>query len=251
MDRSYEEKRRGLEEDYWLFKARRELIYSLVTKDGVAPDTKVLDVGCGGGYLIDFFQGRGFKKIFGLDISRRSIETCKQRGLKKVWMDDGGTIAAPDGSFDVILAVDVLEHIADDSMALKEWGRVLKNGGSIFLTIPAFSFLWSRHDEICHHFRRYSKATVLKILNKSGFVVEEIGFWNFMLFFPASILRLSRFFAIDRGDRKGDQLYKVNSIINTILLSLLRFENSLGRMVHYPVGLSLFAVVRKSDRAEP
>lgn len=247
MDRSYEEKRQGIEEGYWLFKARREFIYNLTVRTGVPHDSKILDIGCGGGYLIDYFRDKGFINLFGLDVSRRSVKICRQRGLENVWEGVGEKLPLPDGCFDDILAVDVLEHIADDNVALKEWRRVLKDGGRIFLTVPAFPFLWSRHDEICHHFRRYSKSAILKILKKSGFVVEKTGFWNFLLFFPAGLLRLSRFFSRGQGNQKGDQLYRVNSIINTILLSLLRSENSLGRLICYPVGLSLFAVVRKSD----
>ncbi|HDL65116.1 MAG TPA: class I SAM-dependent methyltransferase [Proteobacteria bacterium] len=245
MDPTYENKRRGLEASYWLFRARRELLVALISQSGGSPDSKVLDAGCGGGLLISLLRKNGFKDIFGIDLSQMMVGLCRERGIMNISRQDCMETTFEDELFDVIIAADVLEHIEDDSGALREWKRILKRDGRLIITVPAFKSLWSSHDEICHHHRRYSKSAMIHLLRTGGFAVDSISFWNFTLFFPVYLMRvLQRWFPGDKKEQ-GDQLYELKPVINNALLQLLRLENRLLSIINFPIGISIYAVARK------
>lgn len=236
MEKAYERKRHRLEENYWLFRARREIIFKLIKKINAKSHSAILDVGCGGGHLIKFLERKGFKKISGIDISNRAVERCKKRGIKDVFVEDGAETKFDDKMFDIIIADNVLEHIKDENVALNEWNRILKKNGRLIVFVPAFSFLWSQHDERCHHYRRYSKSALIKALEKANFEVERSSYWNFSLFFPISLVKISQ---------QRDQLYELNPVVNRLLIQLLKFENWLLGRLNFPVGVSVFGVARK------
>ena len=135
--------------------------------------------------------------------------------------------------------------LKDDSFALREWKRILKKNGRLIITVPAFKFLWSSHDEICHHYRRYSKSTMIQVLKGVGFSIDRISFWNFSLFFPVYLIRvLQRCFPGDKKEH-GDQLYELNPVINNALFQLLRLENRLLNVINFPIGISICAIASK------
>lgn len=236
MDKSYESKRHRLEEDYWLFRARRDIIFRVIQKVGGGLESRILDVGCAGGHLIKFLGESGFKEVYGIDISREAINLCKERGLKKVSVGDCLETKYKDSTFDIVTADNVLEHLADDQKALNEWHRILKTSGVLIVLAPAFKFLWSHHDETCHHYRRYSKQSLTKLLGKSGFEVERSSYWNLTSFFPKILLK---------GSQKPDQLYKLNPLMNKTLTHLLKLENQFLMRLTFPIGASILAVAKK------
>lgn len=247
MDPTYEDKRRRLEAGYWLFRARRELLIALICRSGGCPGSKILDAGCGGGLLISFLQKKGFKNISGIDTGKAMIELCRERGLMNVSRQDCTGTVFDDELFDIIVAADVLEHLEDDAVALREWKRILKKNGKLIITVPAFNFLWSHHDEVCHHYRRYSKPALIHALSVANFSIERVSFWNFFLFFPLCLMKiLQKIFSRDKV-RQSDRLYELNPLINTLLLRLLRLENRLLGWIDFPVGISICAVARKIE----
>jgi len=249
MDPTYENKRRRLESGYWLFRARRELIFTLLRRSGVHPDSKILDAGCGGGLLIRFLQRKGFKNVSGIDTSKMMVNLCRERGLMNVSRQDCIATAFSDERFDLIIAADVLEHLENDVDVLREWERILKKNGRLIITVPAFKFLWSSHDEVCHHYRRYSKSALIHLLKKADFSVDRISFWNFTLFFPVYLMRvLQGWFSRDKAE-PTDQLYELNPFINNLLVQLLRIENQLLSWINFPVGISICAVARKRNKS--
>lgn len=245
MDKSYESKRHRLEEDYWLFKARRDVTLKIIQKIGGKPDSKILDVGCAGGHLINFLKENGFKEIRGIDISREAINLCKKRGLRRVSVGDCLETRFKSNTFDIITADNVLEHLKDEEKALNEWNRILKEKGVLIIFVPAFNFLWSQHDEICQHYRRYSKVSLIKLLKKANFKIKKSSYWNFSLFPPASLLKIFQRLFLKRQKQKSDQLYKLNPLLNKILFFVLKFENWLLRKMNFPIGISVFVVARK------
>jgi len=250
MDPTYEKKRRRLEDDYWLFRARRELLIKLISWSGGRPDSKILDAGCGGGLLISLLREKGFRDVFGIDLSEMMVSLCQERGIIDVSHQDCLETTFSKDMFDIIIAADVLEHLEDDSVALKEWKRILKKNGRLIITVPAFKSLWSSHDEICHHYRRYSKSNLIQVLNSAGFSVDRISYWNFSLFVPVYLMRvLQSWFPGDKA-KPGDQLYELNPIINNILLLLLRIENRILSLINFPVGISICIVARKMIKSE-
>jgi len=247
MDPTYENKRRRLESGYWLFRARRELIFTLLSRSGIHPDSKILDAGCGGGLLIKFLRQKRFKNIFGIDTSKVMVTLCRDRGLVSISRQDCARTAFAEELFDVIIAADALEHLEYDVNALREWKRILRKDGKLIITVPAFKFLWSHHDEICHHYRRYSRSDLLRALSAADFHVERLSFWNLFLFFPLCIRKMLKKILAGDGSNQGDQLYELNPIVNNLLLRLLRFENRILSWISFPVGISICVVARKMN----
>lgn len=239
MDKSYEIKYHKLEEKNWWFKARRNTILHLIQKIGVNKNAKILDIGCSGGLLIKFLAHKGFLNIYGIDISENAIDLCKERGIKNVKVMDGTKLLFNDNEFDLVIASDVLEHIEEDSAALLEWYRVLKPNGKLIVMVPAFDFLWSSHDKINHHYRRYPKLDLKKKVKKANFKIMRISCWNFFLFFPTVVVRLLQRFYNKKNELK-DQLYQVNPLINKILANLLKVEDWFLNFLNFPLGVSIF-----------
>lgn len=242
MEESYASKYHKLEERHWWFLGRRDIIFKLIKN--YPEDTDILEVGCSGGALIGFLKGQGFRRLQGIDIDERAIEICRQKGIADVHVGNAESTWFKDQQFDMIIASDILEHIKDEDKALREWNRILKKDGELLIFVPAFQFLWSRHDEVNHHYRRYSKSGLIGTLERNGFKVKRVSYWNFSLFLPVALVRLSqRFLPSRRGS--GDQLHEVNRFVNKTLESILRFENMFLTGMSFPFGVSLFAIAGK------
>jgi len=243
MDKSYENKYHSLEETHWWFESRRDVIFNLIRLEN--KKSKILEIGCSGGPLLNFLKGKGFENVYGVDISKEAIGICKQKGLKNIFVMDGSNTKFKDQEFDIIIASDVLEHILDDQKAVKEWHRILKVDGKVIVFVPAFNFLQSSHDLINHHHRRYTKDQLIRIIKKSNFEITKSSYWNFVLFFPALFFRLfQNFFKRDDSVNK-DHLFILNPLLNYILILLLKFENIILNFLKYPFGVSVFVVGKK------
>lgn len=245
MEKAYESKRHRLEANYWLFKAKRDIVSKLVQALNDKTDSRILDVGCAGGYLMRFLEKMGFGEISGIDISDSAVAICKKKGVKNVMTADCTKTSFKNSMFDIVTAIDILEHVKDEKAALNEWRRILKKNGRLIVFAPAFTFLWSQHDEICHHYRRYSRSTLINTLKKVNFTIERSSYWNFSLFFPASLIKI--FQRIFLKNHKSDQLYELNPLVNKLLIYLLKFENLLLKRLDFPVGLSVFVIARKEE----
>lgn len=232
-----------MEERNWWFLSRRNAIVGLLKS---CPKTiKILDVGCAGGALLLDLEKEGFTSVYGLDFSKEAIETCKSRGLKNVFVMDGHKPEFPDESFDIIISSDSLEHLENDTLALSSWFKILKSGGKIIVFVPAFMSLWSEHDEVNHHFRRYQLNELVEKVSSAGFRVEKNGFWNFAIFFPTYIFRkIQQKVGINKSQPK-DQLSNTNPIVNAFLSFWLRIENAVFLKFRFPIGVSAFIMSSK------
>jgi SAM-dependent methyltransferase len=235
-----------LEDTHWWFVARREIILRLTRRElSGHQDAKILEIGCSGGPLLRMLSDAGFPNLWGIDISQEAVFLCHERGLDNVLQMDGARTDFPEEDFDLIIASDVLEHIEDDGAAVGEWRRILKTGGSLVCFVPAFTLLWSPHDEENEHYRRYSKRQLESLLRAHDFDTVRSSYWNCLLFTPVLIYRLlarwngtQRFF--------GRQLGTTGPHLNALLTAILKAENALlATGVNAPVGISVFAVARK------
>lgn len=243
MEADYEAKYLKIEDDNWLLKARRRFIEGLLS--GYEKNIKILEIGCSGGALMNELISRGFISVQGTDISKQALARCQERGLTTVVATDGKKLNFDNNFFDVIIAMDVLEHIERENEALVEWNRVLKPGGKLLIMVPAFQFLWSDHDIVNNHYRRYSKPQLLRVLSENNFKIVRSSYWNFVLFFPVSIIRITGRL-LNRGKHEPkDQLFDFGFIINKLLESLLWLENLLLRIIGFPLGVSVFAIAQK------
>ena len=247
MDKAYEEKYHSIEHSNWWFLSRRNAIRSLL-KD-YDRSLKILDIGCAGGPLLIDLKNDGFTNLYGLDYSEDAIKTCKERGLDNVFVMDGHYPAFEPASFDIIISSDSLEHLEKDEVALANWHKILKPKGELFVFVPAYLFLWSGHDVINHHFRRYSKSLLKERVTRAGFIIERSGFWNFAIFFPTAVFRLfqSTFFPGSVNKAPKDQLDSFNPTINKLLIGWMKLENRIFKSIGLPVGVSTFVKAKKQS----
>lgn len=244
MEKDYEHRYHNLELANWWFVGRRHALLTLL--EAFPKNARILEMGCSGGALLLDLKMRGFTDAEGLDISPEAIKVCRQRGLDNVTLASAEQSGKESNFFDVIIASDILEHIADEAATLREWARILKPGGTLILFVPAFHILWSGHDLVNHHMRRYRRKPLTDLIRHHGFVIVKSSYWNFLLFFPTLLFRLiGRLFASRREPRP--HLFPVPRFVNATLIALLKAENYflLRLGISYPLGVSVFALARK------
>ncbi len=235
-----------LEKNNWWFKARRNIIFSQLDKyiKSKPQEAMVFDLGCGSGFLVGELQKRGFQ-AYGSDISREAIEYGKNRGIENLKVREGDGVNFPDNYFDLVLALDVLEHIENDSKAIGELNRVLRPGGMAIITVPAYMFLWGVQDEVSRHFRRYTLSKLVeKIKKNSDLRMVKKSYFNTLLFLPIALFRFLSKFAT-QPKRESD--FEIgNGLANSIFYNIFNLETFWLRHFNFPFGVSILLVLRKN-----
>lgn len=231
------------ESNHWWFAERRRLLRFLLQRFLPDHGAKILDVGCGTGHHLLYVQRLGYQAAQGIERSPLAYAFCKQLGLQHVVQGDAAATPYGDGQFDAVLVLDVLEHLPDDNAGMREIWRILKPGGLVILTVPAFHFLWSRHDKILEHYRRYRLRDVETLAKRQHFSVEHSSYF-FCAIFPLVVTY--RYVAkLLRLDRTSD-LEATAEPFNSLLKVLGRLEIGLVHHVHrLPFGTSLAVVLKK------
>ena len=248
MEESFRDEYFRLEDAHWWGVGRRDAIVRLIDREGVRPSARVLDIGCSGGPLLSDLRSRGFESLTGIDVSDRAIARCQARGFPNTQTMDAGRLQFEDGSFDVLVASDVLEHLADDVAALREWHRVLAPGGLLFALVPAHPLLWSRPAGANQHQRRYEHAELRSRIVEAGFELRRSGWWNSALFPPVALVRFGQR-VLPSPEASTDAQHDLKTTpapVNRLLAGLLSAENRLlARGMPLPFGVSLFAVASR------
>jgi 2-polyprenyl-3-methyl-5-hydroxy-6-metoxy-1,4-benzoquinol methylase len=232
-----------VETTHWWFTARQKIVSDVIEHSiTLSSGAKVLDVGCGTGAILAMFQKKF--EAYGTDTSELAIEFCRQRGLANSFCCALDTFPHPELRFDLITLLDVIEHIDNDIGVLRQAFGFTKPDGHVLVTVPAYQFLWSRHDDLNHHKRRYSKSQLKKALEATGFTVEKLSYYNSLLFPTALVSRLAERFIKPKTDTTLDLPPR---FINSRLESIFGFERFLLRKISFPFGLSLIALAKKTD----
>lgn len=177
-----------IEKKHWWWEGRRELLRVILNNK---KPKKILDVGCGTGETLSFMKTIFPKaELYGIDTSKRAIRYSKQRGHKNILYSKAEKLPFKNNAFDVVMFLDVLEHIEDDQAVISEAKRVLKKNGIIIITSPGLSFIWSAHDTEQGHKRRYTRREIRKLATNSGLTVSFISYFNFFLSPSIIIIRL-------------------------------------------------------------
>lgn len=242
MEEKFEKKYHEIEKSHFWFKSRRRYIRNILNRH--PKDASVLDIGCSSGILLDELQRDGFKNdnLFGVDISEIAIQNCKSNGISNAYVMDAQHITLQN-KFDVIIASDCLEHIQNDEDALQNWSNLLKPDGTILVFVPAFMGLWSHHDKVNMHFRRYTLNELKLKLSASKMVVQKGSYWNFFLFIPVFLVRKIEKILPSRKNDSGD--LKNVPALNIVLYTLINFENWMLRFTNFPFGISTFCIAKR------
>jgi SAM-dependent methyltransferase len=235
-----------LENFYWWFVARRRLLDWLVGDicRGFKRPT-ILDVGCGTGMNSRVLAKHG--DTISTDASEEALGFSKGRGIDGLVRSHIELLPFAASTFDVITALDVLEHINDDLRALDELLRVTRDGGVLVITVPAYGFLWSEHDEALHHRRRYAASELRNKLTNAGFEVERISYYITFLFFPILLMRFVQS-VFKRSIHAKTSHVILPKWLNSLLIAILGFERVLLRWMNFPFGVSIVCLARKRPR---
>ena len=243
MDNAVYDELAAVEDTHWWFVGRRRIVRDVLRRrlGRSTAGRSIVDVGCGTGGMLDML--REFGTVNGLDASPIAVDYCEQRFEGSVEVRLGLIPEDIPDEAHVITAFDVVEHLEDDEKALAGIHDRLPRGGVFVCTVPAFPFLWSGHDVVHHHYRRYTRPVLRRRLEDAGFTVERISYFNTFLFPAAAAIRLLHRFI--PGVPAGSDASTPHPAVNRFLLALFASERFLLRRTALPVGISLLAVCHR------
>jgi len=223
---------------HWWYVARRDILADYVERYARLPKgAKILEIGCGTGHNLPMLGQ--FGEVDAIEIDAAAREIAARRLGKPV-----GAAPLPElsgverGSYDMIAVLDVVEHIEDDVGGLRAMAACLKPGGKILITVPAHQWMWSAHDVVNHHKRRYSKRTLTDALRAAGLQWRKLGYFNSLLFPVAVAARIAGKLT---GKDDSDDSPPV-APLNSVLGSVFRLERHLLGRMPLPPGLSLILI---------
>jgi SAM-dependent methyltransferase len=232
------------EDHHWWFCARRGAITAMLDSLKLPKNVEILEIGCASGGNFEMLSHYG--NVYAVEMNDSAIKRAKSREIaqdvSKATLPEDRTF---DGkTFDLIVLLDVLEHIDQDLETLKSLHDSLKDDGVILVTVPAFPSLWSEHDVALHHKRRYTKKTLAKVIKDSGYNKRKLTYYNFFLFIPISAVRIMR--KVFGTEKKSQSDLKMPSrFMNEFYKKVFAPEKWFIAKTGFPFGISLMAVIQK------
>jgi SAM-dependent methyltransferase len=231
-----------VEDSHWWFVGRRAILEEFLRQMNPKSEIgnpKFLDVGCGTGANLEMLAQ--FGEAEGVDVSDEALEFCRAKGLN-VHKGLAEKLPFEDGSFDVVTALDVVEHLDDDAAGLREMHRVLKKDGKTLIFVPAFMWLWGVQDDISNHRIRYTRPQIVERLEKAGFKIERATYANWTFFVPIlagrTLMKLT-------GIRPESENNITISALNGVFGKLLGAERFWLRYFNFPIGVSIVITASK------
>lgn len=236
-----------LEEKHFWFVGRRRIFFHLLDRElNGRDDLKVLDVGCGAGGMLGPLSRYG--DVTGLDVSEELVELCHSRGFEQVVVGDAYDLPAESGSIDVVTLFDTIEHIPDDVRVLEQCREALAPGGLVFLSVPAYQFLYAQNDTLVHHQRRYTASGVRTKLRRAGLTPTKVTYFNTLLF-PAILPAVLAKKVKERWsapDGTTNLSHEMPPILNRALAWTMGGERHFLSRYSFPFGHSIIGMARKT-----
>lgn len=228
------------ERNYWWHIGRREVLQKVLGRYlPPAKNLDILDVGCGTGVNYNWLKNWG--RVTGLDTSTEALEYCRNKQVYDELIQTDGTNLAFDSRFDLVTSFDVLEHIQDDMSALQNWHAALKPNGYIFITVPAYQWLFSAHDKALHHQRRYSAKELREKFAQAGFGIKFISPFFWFTFPMVMLVRL-----LTKKSTPKTSYVSTPGTLGKFLISLSKSEaNFLDKGDPLPWGSSILVLAEK------
>lgn len=254
------------EQDYWWHVGKRAIVYALLEKYLPPSDPaarRALDLGCGTGRNLDSLAR--YARSVGLDSSGAALAFCQRRGHRHLVR--AASLPFADNSFDIVTALDVIEHLDDDLGTLREIHRVMRPGGLLIISVPAYQALWSYWDQILGHRRRYTTLRMGGVVRRAGWRVRKLSYSNLAILAPTVAVRLLKSLRHRRSevamppsdsaehfasDGPATDFVPVPDWLNRIMIGYYRGESRALRSVDLPFGLSVVCVAQKPrPRGQP
>jgi SAM-dependent methyltransferase len=230
-----------LEDRHWWFRSRRRVVRALLERAELGPAPRILDAGCGTGRNLVEYASLG--TVEGVDFSADAVDFCRLRGLEGVRQAALEQLPFEADRFDLIVATDVIEHLDDDRLALAELRRVAAGGGRLVLTVPAYTWLWSRHDESLHHKRRYTAGRMRAQLAAAGWTpLFATYFFTELLPGVAAVRAFRRADGNGNADGESDLSLTSPGVGRMLELPSRGEAKLIERGVRLPAGVSLGVV---------
>jgi 2-polyprenyl-3-methyl-5-hydroxy-6-metoxy-1,4-benzoquinol methylase len=243
MEESYYKKYFVLEKEHWFFRVRKKILFYFIKKYAKF-GSKVFDFGCGSGYLVGELQKMGYDAS-GTDVSTEAIEFGLSKGVRNLSAVQDGEIKPLEGGFDLILALDVVEHMEDDSRAIRAIEGALKPGGIAIITVPAYQWMWGVQDDVNHHFRRYTMSSLVEVIKgANNFKIIRKTYFNTFLFLPIAIVRIISKWLNLKGRESDFEID--NQILSALFYFIFNLETRLLKFISFPFGVSILVVLEKT-----
>ena len=243
MDESVYHDMARLQDTHWWFRARRRILDSQLQALNLPADCRILEIGCGPGGNLPMLQARGEVEAVEMDDYARQQASQSGVPVSKGWLPDN--IPAEAGSYDLVCLFDVLEHVADDAAALQCIHTLLRPGGRVLLTVPAWPWLYGPHDRQHHHYRRYRRPPLRNLLTGAGFTPLKLSYFNSLLFpLVAAARLLEKSGLLSPKQALGQR--QPPAPLNALLYTLFACERHGLRRFDLPLGVSLLALARRT-----
>jgi SAM-dependent methyltransferase len=246
MEQEHQQRYYDLGRTYWWLAGKYRVLQDVLRRAGPPRGgrARVLDLGCGPGNMLDILGEHG--DVFGSDYSADALRFCVGRDYRRLFRADFHCLPVRDASFDLVTCCDVLEHLSDDRRAMAELLRILKPGGLLLCTVPAFEFLWGDHDTLYGHQRRYRAPQLRERLRAAGFELQRVTYFE-----PAYLVPLWLYRNLKKLLTRGDGLAQRDDFVafwpplNALLSRLVAAERFPLRLMNFPFGVTLLALARK------
>lgn len=249
MNRKEQQKYHGVGAHYWWLVGKYRIVMDQISRH-ISPrgGLRILDIGCGPGYTLD--RLRDFGQCVGVDYSPDAARFCQERGYSEVVVADAQALPVADGTFDLVVSLDVMEHLEDDATAAKEVFRVLKPGGLLVMTVPTFMLLWGDHDEMYLHKRRYRLPQIRALVEGAGFQMRKLSHMEPLFFLPLLMYRKWKL-RFRQGRRRTDDFIQIPSWLNTLLAHVVGLERYWLRWFGFSFGVNSICICEKPLCGEP
>jgi SAM-dependent methyltransferase len=241
MEQTEQQTQIALDDHHWWYRGRRRVIRAVLDGLRPRPGIRILDAGCGSGRTLDELAQYG--QVSGVDLSEFAAAAARARGHSDIRVGHVERLPWEAASFALVTALDVIEHTPDDRATLAEMRRVTTPGGHAIITVPAYQWLFSAHDVVNHHYRRYDRKALSAVATEAGWVVEWTGYFNSVLLPAAALVRIAQRRDSDQPERRSDFEMTPRALSAVLELPMRGEAALLSRGVRLPAGLSLLALL--------
>ncbi len=252
MQKEYYQEYYDLERTNWWFKVRNEILMQRLKIIAEKRKLKILNIGAATGFTSELLGS--FGEVVSIEYDKDCCLYASEKTGLNIMYGSILDLDFEDSSFDIVCAFDVVEHVEDDKKSVSEMKRVCRKGGIVFTSVPAFMFLWSHHDVVNEHYRRYTMENYQNLYRnttgKDGEIIYKTYF-NSILFIPIALFRFISELIPKRWIRKGtgadNHVFDKKSWTSNVFLTIFRIEKFfLKSKIYFPFGVSIMLAWRKA-----